>query len=109
MVPNYKIMTKRTCYSVGYSYEEREGLTIEQDIFLERKGFTLNKEYSIHFFDSHFFNEKTENIDIETAIECLAIKDGVDVVQYENGNYGYVAYYNGYENGFEILGDAYEE
>ena len=106
MIPNYKIMTKRTCYSTGYSDEERESLVTEQDNFLREKGYnTWNKDYRIHFFDSHFFNETTETMNIETAIECLAIKDGVDLVQYENGNYGYVAYYNGCENGFEILGE----
>jgi len=45
----------------------------------------------------------------DDAIQHLAIKDGYDLIQFENGNYGYVAYYNGIENGFEILGESEED
>lgn len=41
---------------------------------------------------------------IEFAIQHLAIKEGYDMVQFSNGNYGFVAYYNGVPNGFEIIG-----
>ncbi len=37
------------------------------------------------------------------AVAALASKEGIDLVQFENGNYGFVAYYNENENGFEIL------
>ena len=43
-------------------------------------------------------------MDIDDAIQCLAIKDGVDMVQFSNGNYGFVAYYSGDTNGFEVIG-----
>ena len=43
-------------------------------------------------------------MDIDNAIEHLASKDGVDMVQFSNGNYGFVAYYNGKVNGFEVIG-----
>lgn len=61
------------------------------------------KEINVHFFNSRFFDESYNEMNIYDALENLAIKDGVDLVQYENGNYGYVAYYNGNRNGFEIL------
>ena len=41
---------------------------------------------------------------IEFAIQHLAIKEGYDMGQLSNGNYGFVAYYNGVPNGFEIIG-----
>mgnify|MGYP004547911529 CR=1 FL=1 len=60
--------------------------------------------YLCHFFESEFFEERTEEMSVDVALECLAIKDGADLVQYENGNYGFVAFYNGRQNGFEIIG-----
>ena len=39
-----------------------------------------------------------------SAKKIVAIKDGVDMVQFANGNYGFVAYYNGGINGFEVIG-----
>lgn len=41
--------------------------------------------------------------DLEDAIERLAIKDGCDLIRYENGNLGLVAYYNGRESYLEII------
>ena len=77
----------------------------EQVSKLETLGFKYEwgTNYLCHFFDSPFFDEDTNTTSIPEAIECLAIKDGVDLVQFSNGNYGFVAYYNGYKNGFEII------
>lgn len=109
MVPAYKVVTKNNVYSIEDSDIAREKLVEEQDLFLKENGYELDKSYMIHFFDSFYFDEHIYNMDIYEAIQCLAIKDGVDFVKYENGNYGYVAYYNGHENGFEILGGRYEK
>lgn len=38
-------------------------------------------------------------------VELLAIKDGVDMVRFDNGNLGLVAYYNGRESYLEIITD----
>lgn len=46
--------------------------------------------------------------DLEDAIERLAIKDGCDLVRYENGNLGLVAYYSGRKSYLEIITDAEE-
>ena len=42
--------------------------------------------------------------DIDEAIQYLNIKEGYDMVQFDNGNIGFVAYYDGVENGFEVIG-----
>lgn len=60
--------------------------------------------YICHFFDSGFATEKIIETQIDNAIQMLAIKEGYDLVQFENGNYGFVAYYDGEANGFEIIG-----
>lgn len=60
--------------------------------------------YLCHFFDSGFTTDRTIESQIDNAIQMLAIKEGYDMVQFENGNYGFVAYYDGEANGFEIIG-----
>ena len=87
----------------------RTGESSPEEIFEEqiekRTILGLNgSSYLCHFFESEFFEERTEEMSVDAAIECLAIKDGVAIVQYENGNYGFVAYYNGKKNGFEVIG-----
>lgn len=61
-----------------------------------------------HYFDSAFFDEYVElgemtASELSDRADALAIKDGIDVVRYDNGNYGIVAYYSGHENGFEVI------
>lgn len=105
-LPKYKIVTNLKLYDIGEENEEmlRERLVEEQDEYLTNRGYEIfQTDYLIHFFDSQWFNETITEMDIYTAIQCLAIKDGADLVKYENGHYGYVAYYNGGKNGFEIL------
>lgn len=36
-------------------------------------------------------------------MQLLAIKDGVNMVRFDDGYYGFVFYYNNHETGFEIL------
>lgn len=107
---NYEIATKRKLYDyldVPESEEEkfREELCKEQTDFLERE--ITTKNVIIHFIeDTHFCDERyeyaaTESID--EYIQYLAVKDGVDLVRFSNGNLGFVAYYNGHKNGFEII------
>lgn len=94
----YTIITKHRVYESNL-----EEIVKEQEE--KRKILGLNgASYLCHFFNSVFFNDTITTVDIDTAIQCLAIKDGVDMVQYSNGNYGFVAYYSGCVNGFEIIG-----
>ncbi len=99
-LPEYEIATKQKVFDKN----DADELCKEQDDFMEeRLGITLHDEVECHFFESVFSWDNTEIISIRDAIEALAIKDGVDLVRFSNGNYGFVAYYNGYKNGFEIL------
>ena len=77
----------------------------EQEKILKQNGLssTNGTEYLCHFFNSVFFDEQIRESCVDEAIEFLAIKDGVDIVRFNNGNIGFIAYYNGHENGFEIL------
>lgn len=76
----------------------------EQCKVLESRGYSYDyKFYAIHFFDSPYTSDTTVISEIGDAIQSLAIKDGADLVEYENGNIGFVASYNGVLNGFEIV------
>lgn len=97
-MPKYVIITKNQVYE-----SEPEKIVEEQEE--KRKLLGLDGDhYVCHFFDSPYSNDFTEETSIENAIQRLAIKDGYDMVQFQNGNYGFVAYYNGIVNGFEIIG-----
>lgn len=37
--------------------------------------------------------------------DYLAVKDGIDLIQFDNGNIGFVAYYNGHKSFIEIITD----
>ncbi len=107
----YIVLTQKSILDMEYENEkqwEQDCLALyeEQNAILKANGIENDdvKSYIVHFFDSDFFDEQTTELTIDDAIQCLAIKDGVDLVQYENGNYGYVAYYGTCDNGFEILG-----
>lgn len=83
----------------------RREVADQQDAILSELGYINDGKtrYKEHFFESPFFDEQTRNLVLDDAIQCLAIKDGVDLVRFENKNIGFVAYYNGHENGFEII------
>ena len=107
---NYTIVTQRKLYDycdIPESEEEkfREELWKEQTEILKREITTKNA--IIHFIeDTHFCDDcykYTVATEIEGYLEYLAIKDGVDLVRFSNGNLGFIAYYSGHENGFEII------
>ena len=101
--PDYEILTSKTVYNIGETDEEREALINEQNAVLESLGYDFATVYDAHFFNSSFFDEQTVCDDMHSLIDRLAVKDGVDLVRFENGNVGFVAYYNGEVNAFEIL------
>lgn len=107
-LPNFKVLTRKSVLDIPYESDAQhtndcEKLVVEQNEILKKKGFEHGKYYDVHFYDSHYTSDVTIDMEIEDAIQCLAIKDGVDLVEFENGKIGYVAYYNGNKNGFEIL------
>ena len=109
---NYTLLTKSSLEIVqkdlGQEEETRQLLALynEQYALLTAHGYDMEKCYKVHFFDSPYTYDKTQDDVIADAIQRLAIKDGYDIVKWENGNIGFVAYYSGVENGFEIIGES---
>lgn len=113
MVPKFEILTENSVLDDWSDYDQDEAMNIlfeQQQDALRENGFGEYYDgvlYFIHFFDSPWFNDHTELLSISEAVERLAIKDGADFVEYiYDGTYGYVAYYNGEVNGFEILAES---
>lgn len=107
-LPNFIILTGVSVMDITYENEEQHEhdcleLMFEQNNILTLNGIYFDKCYNIHIFDSPYTTELTMFDGIEEASQYLAIKDGCDLVRFENGNIGFVAYYNGHKNGFEII------
>ena len=112
-LPNFIVLTKQSVLDIPYESSEQNErdcrvLVEEQYRILKEKGYDLNKFYYLHFYDSYYTNEATVSMEIEDAVQLLAIKDGYDLVEFENGRIGFVAYYNLNKNGFEILFERME-
>ena len=105
---NYEILTTQ---SVIDTEEERfENLVEEQGIILKANEYALdNTAYKTHFFESVFHDDCYELMTIKDAIQSLATKEGIDLVQYDNGNIGFVSYYNDEIDAFEIMNPTTEE
>lgn len=113
MIPKFELLTENSVLDDWSDYDQDEAMNIlfeQQQDALAENGFVDyydNALYFIHFFDSPWFDESTQLMTIDEAVQALAIKDGADFVEYvDNGTYGYVAYYSGEPNGFEIVADA---
>ena len=101
-IPKYDLIT----FGGVYRETDSETLYDEQTEWLRKLGYEKEwkTEVSYHHFNSVFSDDYVTIDTIYDAIDALAIKDGVDLVRFENGNEGFVAYYNGYKDAFEILG-----
>ena len=55
-----------------------------------------------HYTEDDFYTIGNTS-EVNDCIDRLAIKDGLNLVKFENGNIGFMGTYNGYENGFEII------
>ena len=115
-LPNFRVLTKISAQDIPYETDEQHerdflALIDEQDKILESLMYKRDykTEYLCHFFDSAFYDEMHTGMIIDDAVEYLATKEGIDLVEYENGNIGFVAYYGTNYNGFEILRDRYME
>lgn len=112
-LPEYEVLTKNQVYNVPEELESEDFETItehqvkEQNEVLKSLGLPNSNDndisFVIHFFDSAYSNDEVVVTTLYDAIQMLAIKDGVDLVKFENGRAGFVAYYNGNDNGFEIV------
>ena len=102
-IPEYTLIT----FSGVYCSDTFDDLFEEQTEWLRKLGYENDwyTRVSLHHFDSVFSDEwYCGGMLISDGIEALAIKDGADLVRFSNGNVGFVAYYNGYKDAFEILG-----
>ena len=113
MVPHFEVLTKNSALDFNPDLHQEESMELlfeQQQDALRENGFGEYYDgvlYFMQFFDSQWFNDHIEMLSISEAVERLAIKDGADFVEYiYDGTYGYVAYYNGEINGFEILAEA---
>lgn len=103
----YKILTKHSVMDIPYENSEQnerdcQALWEEQNKLINE--LAPSEYYKCHFIeDPHFCDDMTMYVkELDDAIQCLAIKDGVDLVQFDNGKLGFVAYYNGHKNCFEF-------
>lgn len=92
-------------YESGTDTNDETRWEREASFLLEK---VKSKTVIFHYFDSAFFDEYVElgemtERELSDRADALAIKDGIDVVRYDNGNYGIVAYYSGNINGFEVI------
>lgn len=95
---DYMIITQNQVYR---SEPEKVAAEIEE----KRKVLGLNGKHLCHFFETVYTRDRVEILDVDEAIQQLAIKDAYDLVQFCIGNngFGFVAYYNGVANGFEVI------
>lgn len=102
----FRTLTSKTVYTLDVdNYDsEIESLTKEQNETLAKLGYELSdREYLIRFGKNDYYEVTT----IDEAIQTLALKDGCDLVEFEDGNIGFVGYYNGFnENYFEVINTA---
>lgn len=104
---DYKILTKKSVLEIQNDISELDNIAQEKaltNLWNEQTELITGEYFAIHFIeDKHFIDERYETSnDITETIQSLAIKDGVDLVEFDNGNMGFVAYYNGHKNAFEF-------
>lgn len=95
-----EILTNKALYDMDS--ENLDELWTAQNSMLEKLGYEMDETYVIRFGQQ----KKSYLTTIYDAIECLALKDGCDLVKFSDGKIGFVGYYNGFslaENCFRIL------
>lgn len=102
---NYTILTKRGVLDIEdcENFNELiEAHNEEQDHILSELGYKnlWSETYIIHDLEDDTFTLDS----ISEALDCMAVKEGVDLVRFDNGKIGFVAYYGRHISGFEIIG-----
>lgn len=110
-IPTYEVLTvknvsEKTEISEELEEQYTEDLYEEQEAKLSKLGYEDDGTtlYVIHFFNTYFSDNRVDTATIYDATQELAIKDGADLVEFNNGNIGFVSYYNGHVDAFEIIG-----
>lgn len=102
----YKIITKLSVFDNNRDPDDEDyvfELVDEQDEVLRKRGYDkYDTEYLLEFLSIK--NDNRFRFDfINEGIEYLALKDGADLVEFKDGNVGYVGYYSGFrDNAFKI-------
>jgi hypothetical protein len=108
----YTVLTSRSVLDISYEsawqfQRDIYDLSNEQDELVDK--LCPSEYYKATFLESYFCNEHIRKGTLSHMIQCLAAKDGVDLVRFENGKLGYIGYYNGHEHGFELDAISKEE
>ena len=99
----FKVATSVSMLDINDDEEKIMALVEEQNAILEKRGYKDNYKCELLRNNKHYRYDC-----IDDAIQGLALKDGCDLVEFENGNLGFVGYYHGFdENWFEIVSTEY--
>lgn len=104
-IPAFEVLTKKSVMDL-IETEDKEMLYEEQDSLFKAMFDNRNESVIYHTFDSPFATDEEDNgnvSDYDFEIQSLALKDGVDLVRFENGNIGFVSYCNKCIDAFEII------
>lgn len=111
---NYKIITTKSMLDFTEDDWMNEETLVsnvnEKDEALAKNGIINDDStcYLVRFNSREIYKVMT----IDEAIQCLDLKNGCDVVQFDNGLFGFVGYNNNLDttsNRFEIVRKATEE
>lgn len=104
-IPAFKVLTKKSVMDLTET-EDKEMLYEEQNKHFKAMFENGNESVIYHTFNSSFSDDEEDEgnaNDFDFQIQCLALKDGVDLVRFENGNVGFVSYCNKCMDAFEII------
>ena len=101
-IPNYTVLTSKSTLVC----DDKEALAEEQNKLFFELFPNRNESVIYHTFKSSFSDDEEDEGDVsdfDFQIQSLALKDGVDLVRFENGNVGFVSYCNKCMDAFEII------
>ena len=101
-IPKYDVLTRMSTLTT----EDKEKLAEEQNLLFRALFLDMSEDVIYHTFDSTFSEDERDEGNLseyDYQIQGLALKDGVDLVAFENGNIGFVSYCNGHKDAFEII------
>ena len=101
-IPSYTVLTKKSTLLC----EDKDALAEEQNKLFCELFTNKNESVIYHTFKSSFSDDEEDEgdaNDFDFQIQSLALKDGVDLVRFENGNVGFVSYCNKCMDAFEII------
>lgn len=97
---------KYNCIFPDFRKEKHTDINMEtyyekQNEFIDSM-FPKNTVFVLHWLNSDSY-ESGNTCDIDSYIQCLDISDGVNVVEFENGNPGIISYRGCHTDSFEMI------